>query len=154
MFRVTYETKDEGQTGISKAYPTDSGFDIYSHSVITIKKGERTTYDTGIKFQIKLPWYLTFLHLFGVGIEAQIRPKSGRSKTGIDVELGTVDEPYTGFTGVTITNTTKKEFTFLKGEKIAQIVFVPVFNRIKVVKGKVEDTKTRGANGFGSTDKK
>lgn len=137
----------------SKAHSTDSGFDIFVPHGIPLKAGERNTINLGVKFDIKLPFWALPLRLLGFGIEAQIRPKSGLSKRGIDVEIGTVDEPYRGFVGVTVTNTTKKTFVFEAHQKICQIVFVPVFNRVKLVKGQVKTNTTRGAKGFGSSGK-
>ena len=135
----------------NKANKLDSGFDLFTNDNYTFMPGERKTISLDIKFKIKMPWYMLFLKLFGLGIEAQIRPKSGRSKNGWDIELGTVDEPYRGFVGATITNYSKQKRILTEGEKICQIVFVPVFNNIKLVRGNVDENTSRGSNGFGST---
>lgn len=119
-----------------KANKYDSGFDLFTNDDYVFKAGERKTISLDIKFKIKLPWYMMFMKLFGLGIEAQIRPKSGRSKNGWDIELGTVDEPYRGYVGATITNNFDTKRVLTAGEKICQIVFVPVFNNIKLVKEK------------------
>ena len=138
--------------GPQKGFKTDSGWDLRAPEKITLKKGERQTVNLKVKFQIEVSsWKMKILNFFGIGIEGQIRPKSGRSKNGLDVEIGTVDEPYTGWVGCTITNTTNKTVVIEENEKLCQIVFVPVFNRINVIRGKVEENKTRGSGGFGST---
>ena len=134
-----------------KANSTDSGIDLYLPIDVEVNDGNRMTVNLGIKFDIKLPIALRFLKLFGLGIEAQIRPKSGRSKAGIDVQLGTVDEAYRNFVGVTIFNNTGKTLKLSANEKICQVVFVPVFNRVTIKEGKVNINTERGLNGFGSS---
>jgi dUTP pyrophosphatase len=146
---IKYEKKDRHIIDLNKANSNDSGYDAYTDSEIILMPGERVTTSLGLKFELKLPWYLKLL---GIGIEAQVRPKSGRSKSGIDIELGTVDEGYRGFIGATITNTTKNKFLATEGEKICQIVFVPVFNKIKLKVGKVNEQTERGSSGFGSSN--
>ena len=155
MLKITTEMAAEynvlGVPFPNKAHSTDSGFDIFAPCRISLNPGERNTIPLGVKFNIKLPFWALPLRLLGFGIEAQIRPKSGLSKQGIDIEIGTVDEPYRGFVGATVTNTTKKIFVFEAHQKICQIVFVPVFNRVKLVKGRVKTNTVRGAKGFGSS---
>jgi deoxyuridine 5'-triphosphate nucleotidohydrolase len=151
MFKIVYETQSHEAQEIEKGYMTDSGYDAFAPEIITLRPDERQTINLGIKFKLKLPWYMFCFRLMGLGIEAQIRPKSGRTQAGIDVKLGTIDEAYTGYCGVTVVNTTRKKIVIEKDKKICQIVFVPVFNRIKLVAGTVEDSKTRGSGGFGST---
>ena len=96
---------------------------------------------------------IKFLNLFGLGlgVELQVRPKSGLSKRGIDVELGTVDEGYRGYVGATVTNNSKSTVSFKVGNKLAQLVPTLVFNDVKLIKGKFDDKTDRGAGGFGST---
>jgi len=153
--KILYDQKTSayGKIPISKAHEHDSGFDLRLPEPISLKPGERKTIDLGIKFHIadESRAHRFLRKLFNIGIEGQIRPKSGRSRSGIDVELGTVDEQYRGWVGCTVTNTTKKTVTFLENEKICQIVFIPVFNRITMELGKVSEDTTRGANGFGSS---
>jgi len=130
----------------------DSGFDLYTNAEYIFDPGERKTISLDVAFEIKFPWYMQFLRLFGLGVEAQIRPKSGRSKNGWDVEIGTVDEEYRGKVGATITNRAKKRRILTPGDKICQIVFVPVFNNIKLIKTeKINEKTSRSSNGFGSS---
>ena len=138
--------------GPQKGFPTDSGWDLRAPETITLKKGERQTVDLETQFQIEVTGLkMKILNFFGIGIEGQIRPKSGRSMNGLDVEIGTVDESYTGSVRCTITNTTNKTIKIEEEEKLCQIVFIPVFNRLQVVRGTVKQSKTRGSDGFGST---
>jgi dUTP pyrophosphatase len=126
------------------AYPTDSGFDLYSTEEITLEPFGRTLIPTGLKLS------------FDIGYEIQVRPKSGLAlKQGLTVlnTPGTVDSGYNGEIMVIVFNTNPKSFTVEKGMKIAQAVLCPVINgkyvNLQLV-DKIEN-KDRGANGFGST---
>jgi len=126
------------------AYPTDSGFDLYSTEEITLEPFGRALIPTGLKLS------------FDIGYEIQVRPKSGLAlKQGLTVlnTPGTVDSGYNGEIMVIVFNTNPKPFTVAKGMKIAQAVLCPVINgkyvNLQLV-DKIEN-KDRGANGFGST---
>jgi dUTP pyrophosphatase len=126
------------------AYPTDSGFDLYSTKEITLEPFGRALIPTGLKLS------------FDIGYEIQVRPKSGLAlKQGLTVlnTPGTVDSGYNGEIMVIVFNTNPKPFTVSKGMKIAQAVLCPVINgkyvNLQLV-DKIEN-KDRGANGFGST---
>lgn len=126
------------------AYPTDSGFDLYSVDDFQLLPFKRAIVSTGLKLS------------FNEGYEIQVRPKSGLAlKQGLTVlnTPGTVDSGYNGEVKVIVFNTNKESFTIEKGMKIAQAVLSPVacgkfVNLIKV--DNVEETD-RGDNGFGST---
>lgn len=128
----------------SYAYPTDSGFDLYSTEDIEIESLGRFAVPTGIKVS------------FDEGYELQVRPKSGLSlNSGLTVlnTPGTVDQGYTGEIKVIVFNTSRNPVTIKKGSKIAQGVLCPVVNGKYVIfeeVNKLED-KDRGDNGFGST---
>ena len=126
------------------AYPTDSGFDLYSTKEITLEPSGRALIPTGLKLS------------FDIGYEIQVRPKSGLAlKQGLTVlnTPGTVESGYDGEIMVIVFNTNPKPFTVEKGMKIAQAVLCPVINgkyvNLQLV-DKIEN-KDRGANGFGST---
>ena len=126
------------------AYPTDSGFDLYSTEEVKLSPFGRALVPTGLKLS------------FDIGYEIQVRPKSGLAlKQGITVlnTPGTVDSGYNGEIMVIVFNTNQTEFTIPKGMKIAQAVLCPVINgkyvNLQLV-DKIEN-KDRGVNGFGST---
>jgi dUTP pyrophosphatase len=155
---IGFENKDNTTIiGVfpKKTYTTDSGFDICiplrSKSIKILPK-QFTTINTLVKFKLELPFYLKFLHWFGIGIHANIQPKSGRSKNGLEVSLGEIDEDYRGYVGVTLYNRTNKAIILNAGEKIAQITFNIIFNRVQLVYNKFRSDETqRGEKGFGST---
>jgi len=151
LLKIIFEKNAQAVITPCKGHFNDSGIDIFTTESFVLKHGERKTISLHLRFALELPWYMKFLHLFGLGIEAQVRPKSGRTLNGIDVALGTIDEGYRNFTGATIINFSGKTQKFEAGEKICQIVFVPTFNRVKLVEGKVDTNTSRGLGGFGST---
>lgn len=128
----------------SYAYPSDSGFDLYSTSEINIPAFGRALVPTGLKLSIPDEY------------EIQVRPKSGLAlNQGLTVlnTPGTVDSGYVGEIKVIVFNTNNHTAVVSKGMKIAQAVLCPVVNGKYVSLepvDKVED-KERGDNGFGST---
>lgn len=128
----------------SYAYPTDSGFDLFSTEKIVIEGFSRALVPTGIQIE------------FPENFEIQVRPKSGLAiNQGITVlnTPGTVDFGYTGEIKVILFNTNYFPITINKGMKIAQAVLCPVVHGKYVSLQKVEslNEKDRGSKGFGST---
>lgn len=77
----------------TKAHATDSGFDLYASEDVIIEPGETKLVPTGIAVQLP------------AGCEAQVRPKSGiTSNTKLRVQLGTIDNGYTGEVKVIVDN--------------------------------------------------
>ena len=85
-----------------------------------------------------------------VRYELQIRPRSGFSKKGFDVSLGTGDEDYTGEYCATITNNSKERLVIHDGDRICQCAVREV-PRIKLVQVDVLKETERGDQGFGSS---
>lgn len=141
---ISVELMNEDSIMPSYAYPSDSGFDLYSTKEIEIGSFGRVLVPTGIKLS------------FPEGYEIQVRPKSGLAiKQGLTVlnTPGTVDQGYTGEIQVIVFNTNNYSVMIPKGMKIAQAVLCPVVPG-KLVEfelvSSVEE-KDRGDNGFGST---
>jgi len=107
----------------------------------TLKPLERSIVGTGLF--IELP----------VGIEAQVRPRSGlAAKQGITVlnAPGTIDADYRGEIGVILVNLSNENFTINNGERIAQSVIAKHERADWVDSIELSDTD-RGERGFGST---
>ena len=110
----------------------------------TLKPLERTIVGTGLF--IELP----------VGIEAQVRPRSGlAAKKGITVlnAPGTVDADYRGEIGVILVNLSNEDFEINNGERIAQLV-IAKHERADWEQVEVLSDTDRGEGGFGSTGTK
>jgi dUTP pyrophosphatase len=106
-----------------------------------LKPLERTIVGTGLF--IELP----------VGIEAQVRPRSGlAAKKGITVlnAPGTIDADYRGEIGVILVNLSNEDFIIQNGERIAQLV-IAKHERAEWVQVDELSSTERGEGGFGST---
>ncbi len=109
-----------------------------------LKPLERSIVGTGLF--IELP----------VGIEAQVRPRSGlAAKKGITVlnAPGTIDADYRGEIGVILVNLSNEEFTIQNGERIAQLV-IAKHERAEWEHVEILSDTDRGEGGFGSTGTK
>ena len=83
-----------------------------------------------------------------------IRPRSGlsaKTKLRIANAPGTIDAEYRGEIGVIMTNTGNLSQTINKGDKIAQMVIMPVPMIKWIETDELSDTE-RGEGGYGSTD--
>jgi dUTP pyrophosphatase len=126
------------------AYPSDSGFDLFSTVEIILQPFGRALVSTGIKLSIPEEF------------EIQVRPKSGLAiNQGLTVlnTPGTVDSGYNGEIKVIVFNTNNTSVTIPKGTKIAQAVLSPVVNGkyVNLVQVDKVNDGDRGDNGFGST---
>jgi len=108
---------------------------------LTLKKGEIFLMPTGIA--IALP----------DGYEAQIRPRSGLAvKHGIGLinSPGTIDADYRGEIMVPVINLGKHDYTFHRGDRIAQMVIKQACQaKLELVEDL--DATERNAGGFGHT---
>jgi|SRR5690625_3844984 len=139
MIKVGFKKLSDNAILPVKAHPTDSGFDLFTNENDYIKGGYTKVLKTGIA--IKLP----------PGYEAQVRPRSGiTSKTDLRVQLGTIDNSYTGEIGIIVDNQSKMTTRIEKGYKLAQLVItpIPIVEAYEIT----ELPKTeRGNKGFGSS---
>jgi dUTP pyrophosphatase len=125
----------------TKSHVGDAGWDLYAVGSVTIEPGHRHTHMINIKMQIPSGY---------CGI---IKPRSGWAKKGgIDTLAGVVDSTYRGNIGVMLINHGDVPFSFREGDRIAQMVILPI-PTTEICEGKVSNT-TRGINGFGSTNLK
>lgn len=126
------------------ATPNSAGVDLCSMMYGIIKPGEQMLVPTGIKLAIP------------EGYEAQIRPRSGLALSHriiIPNSPGTIDSDYRGEIMVLLLNMGDEPFTITFGDRIAQMVFVPVV-RAKFEDVKALDETKRGSGGFGSTGRR
>lgn len=123
-----------------------SGVDLkaFIDEPINLKPLERKLIPTGLF--IELP----------VGIEAQIRPRSGMAlKKGLSIlnTPGTIDSDYRGEIGVIVVNLSNDIVTIEPGERICQMVFTR-YEKVSFENvNKISETD-RGSGGFGSTGHK
>lgn len=121
-----------------------SGADIFAVEDYRIEPGHRALVQTGLKADIP------------EGFEIQVRAKSGRAlKEGLTMAngIGTIDSDYRGEIGAILLNTSDKPVLIKAGEKVAQLVVVPVQQAefVGLAGGAALSETARGEGGFGST---
>ena len=130
----------------SYATPGAAGMDLRAcmDSPMTIRPGERVKVPAG--FAIGLPgpeWVALIFARSGLGI-----------KSGITLPncVGVIDSDYRGEIIVALTNLSDEDYTIQPGDRVAQMVVMPVTQAHSHVVDELDDTQ-RGAGGFGSTGK-
>ncbi|MGC5324065.1 dUTP diphosphatase [Brevibacillus sp. SYSU BS000544] len=127
------------------ATPGSAGLDLSAciEEEITIHPGERVKIPTGIAVQMP--------HSQVVGL---VFPRSGNAwKYGVSMTnaVGVIDSDYTGEIQVILQNLdSTAPFVVKKGDRIAQLLFVPVFQANLEVVDDLDESE-RGSAGFGST---
>lgn len=87
------------------------------------------------------------------GFEMQVRPRSGlASQHGITLPNtpGTIDSDYRGPLGVSLINLGPEPYRVRHGDRVAQVVVVPVVQAEFALVETLDET-ARGTGGFGST---
>lgn len=117
-----------------------AGLDIYSPVSGRIPVGGQLLIPTGIGFVIPEGWY------------GQIAGRSSLNKESILSLPGVIDSDYRGEVKVGLLNLGQFEYVVTRGDRIAQIMFIPCYSgSIEIVTlDQVTETE-RGENGFGST---
>ena len=121
--------------------PGDAGLDLYSVARMTLREGERAMVPTGIAVAIPN------------GYAGFVQPRSGLAADhGITLtnSPGLIDSNYRGEIMVIMQNTGHEDFEVEVGDRIAQLVMVPVEYIELVPMEKLPDTE-RGDKGFGSS---
>ena len=133
---------------ITPKYKTDgsSGVDLsaFLDKEVVIKPNSSELIPTGL--QVAIPEEL----------EIQIRPRSGlaaKESIGVLNSPGTIDSDYRGELKIILFNHGKEDFIINNGDRIAQMVLVPI---VKMEFEEVDSlpNTVRGQGGFGSTGKK
>ena len=141
---------DEGAFAPESAHAADAGYDLRTPTDFIVRAGGSTIVDTGVHIAIP-EGYVGFL----------------KSKSGLNVRdgltgEGVIDSGYTGSIVVKLFNNnpeapfgscfgdTIHDKFFKRGDKIIQLVLLPIIKPDIVIVRKLENTE-RGNNGFGST---
>ena len=141
---------DPGAKMPTRAHSNDSGLDLYSKEEKVVPARGSAVFRTGV--HVELP-YLVVRGVDGF----DTLPTTGfiKSKSGMNVKYnitseGVIDQDYNGEIIVKLYNHGNEDYTVLYGQKITQLVILPVLTPELVLVDKLDDTD-RGANGFGST---
>lgn len=131
---------DPGAIMPTRAHSKDGGLDLYSPIRQVIRANDREGIDTGV--HVAIP----------EGYVGLITSKSGlMANEGITCR-GTIDAGYTGSIKAVLFNHSRKDYIVEKGQKITQLVIVPIITPEPELVDSLDDTE-RGEGGFGSTGK-
>ena len=133
---TTPKYKTEGSSGIDLS--------AFLDKKMIIKPNSSELIPTGL--QVAIPEEL----------EIQIRPRSGlaaKESIGVLNSPGTIDSDYRGELKIILFNHGTKDFVVNNGDRIAQMVLVPILKMEFEEVDSLPDT-VRGQGGFGSTGKK
>ena len=120
------------------AHPGDAGLDLFARETRTLEQGEPHVFKLG--FSLELP----------PGYVAIIMDKSGLGMKGIKTLGGVIEHTYRGEYGCILVNTSDHEHLIKPGDKIAQLLIMPVATAELEEVQELSET-ARGAGGFGST---
>ena len=122
----------------TRAHATDAGLDLYSCEEKTVPAFGSAIFNTGV--HVQLP----------PGTAGMLKSKSGLNVKRDITSEGVIDAGYTGAIVVKLYNHGAIPYAIRKGDKISQLVIVPVVIPPLKVVDELEDTE-RGDGGFGST---
>lgn len=124
---------------LSKENEFDAGLDICANEFVVIEPHTRGLVSTGIRVAIP------------EGYVGLLWSRSGiSSKQGVEVGAGCIDSTYRGEVKVLLYNHSDVPFTVMKGNRIAQLLTVPILTTKYEKVDSLDDT-SRGEGGFGST---
>lgn len=128
------------ETAIRPTRATDgsAGLDLYADEEAVIPEYSRIWVKTGLAVAVA-PGYCGL-----------IWPRSGLAGSGLDTSAGVIDSDYRGEVKVLLCNGTPHRKTVRKGERIAQLLIVPVGMPNLIEVDALPET-ARGTNGFGSS---
>ena len=126
------------------ATPGSAAMDLHAclDGAVTIPAGERRVIPTGLAIALPSADYVALVFArSGLGIKHGVAPANC---------VGVIDSDYRGEILVGLQNSGGSEFTIQPGDRIAQLMVVPVIQpRLRLV-DELDETG-RGAGGFGST---
>ncbi|MGN1409695.1 MAG: dUTP diphosphatase [Eubacteriales bacterium] len=132
---------DEGAIAPTRAHDEDGGLDLYMpqyHAPVVLRRDETVTIDTGVHMEIPR------------GCVGLIAAKSGLNVNFGITSTGVIDSGYTGSIRVKLYNHGQMPYRFEGGDKISQILILPVMLCGVNVVDKIGGGE-RGNDGFGST---
>lgn len=129
---------DTGAYMPSRGHRTDAGLDLRTPKAVTVPAYGNATVDTGV--HVALPH----------GCAGLLVSKSGLNVKHDITSTGLIDEEFTGSIVVKLFNHGGEDYWFEAGDKITQLVVIPVVCE-PVEQVSVLNATERGDNGFGST---
>ena len=146
LFTLAYSEKemnvmlDNGAIMPTRAHEKDAGLDLYARETKTVPARGNAIFDTGVHMEIP------------EGYAGILLSKSGLNVHHGLTNRGLIDSGYTGSIIVKLDNNSDNDYIVEQGQKISQIILVPILRPKMVLVENLESTE-RGENGFGSTGK-
>ena len=129
---------DEGAIMPTRAHEWDAGLDLYARETVFLPMRDSRVFDTGVHVEIPK------------GYVGMIKSKSGLNVNNNITSEGVIDCGYTGSIRVKLYNNGNQNLHIQKGQKISQLVIMPIITPELLLVDKLEETE-RGAGGFGSS---
>lgn len=129
----------------TRAFSSDAGLDIYAYinnpKGIKIRPGETVMIGTGISISIPTGYFGGIFARSGLSTKEGLRPANC---------VGVIDAGYRNEIIVALHNDSNEIRTVINGQRIAQMIILPVLDVNLTEVHKLDETD-RGANGFGSS---
>jgi len=129
---------DPGAYMPERAHEQDAGLDLRSRETTWVPANGSAVFHTGV--HIELP----------KGCAGVLVSKSGLNTNRGITSHGLIDEGYTGEIVVKLYNHSSEDYFIYEGDKISQLVIIPVCKPEMELVSFLDDTE-RGSNGFGSS---
>lgn len=130
---------DEGAYCPTREHSTDAGLDLRAMETQIVCAKDSAVFRTGV--HITLPR----------GTAGILISKSGLNVKHDLTSTGLIDEGYTGEIMVKLYNHGGYDYRVEKGDKISQLIVVPVLYESVEIVGELGEVTERGSAGFGST---
>ena len=124
----------------TRAHADDAGLDLYSLEDAELAPGQGRVVHTGVAMAIP------------AGHVGLVCDRSSMAKRGLKTAGGVIDAGYRGEVGVMLWNISTVTHALKKGERIAQLLVIPIATPAPVDSDDLGET-ARGVGGFGSTGK-
>ncbi|GIY41341.1 deoxyuridine 5'-triphosphate nucleotidohydrolase [Caerostris darwini] len=130
-----YDTNDQPSRDIEDS----AGYDIYTPKNITINPNEQVDVDIGIILDMKGPQYTVL-----------VKDKSSVAKNlQVATKAGVIDQGFRGSIRILLKNEGNNIVSFNAGDKICQILFIPIYTPTFREVEKIDVNTQRGKRGFG-----
>lgn len=140
MKTINVATLDSDAKIPTRTYQTDAGMDLYALIDVPYQPDDVILVHTGIAVEVPHGY---------VGL---VRDRSSVGKSGLKVTAGVVDPGYTGDVSVVLLNLSGQHGCIKAGQKIAQMLIIPVATpEIVEVTSLQAAANERGNKGFGSS---
>lgn len=124
-----------------RAHFDDAGIDLLTPEGFTLRPGESRVVDLKVGFEIPIGYF------------GKLESKSGLNVNhGVICPGGVIDSGFRGSVKVRVSNTGSEDYTFMRGDKVVQMVLIPVLLAdLNEVDELTPSESGRDNSGYGST---